>query len=422
MPSLLSTVEEGRGFAFDMPKVRRPIGTGLARYSDVRWIPSITGKGFVMARKFASMLVASMLLQAGLAHASSSYELKVDDVVGKDMASRHTPGASVAVIKDGKVVLEKSYGLASIELNVPATNTTSYRLASTTKEFTGVAIMTLVEQGKISLDDPVRKYLPDLPDSWGAVTIRHCLSHTSGLPDNVEDDVVNVLPLAGTRADLMALLAKKPVKPPGTSMVYNQTEYMLLGDVIARVSGVPYERYVDERLLKPLGITGLQWGDTWSLVPGRASLYTALQPTADHSKLQLDAKGQPVFSTNGIHPFGSKVATDWLNPAAGLNGTIQAMTTWENALWNGKVIKAENLALMAKPYVMRDGKTGDFGLALMQETQDGHVMVSTGGGAAVWITTIPDQHLTVIVLTNLQASQPYKLVTEILDVYMGGHH
>jgi D-alanyl-D-alanine carboxypeptidase len=282
--------------------------------------------------------------------------------------------------------------------------------------------MTLVEQGKLSLDDSIRKYLPELPASWAPVTIRHCLSHTSGLPDNVEDDTVNVIPLAGTRADLMALLASKPVKPPGTAMVYNQTEFMLLGDIIARVSGMTYEGYINDRLLKPLGITGLQWGDTWTLVPGRASLYTALQPTADHSKLQLDAKRAPVMSTNGIHPFGSKIATEWLWPAAGLSGNIEAMATWETALWTGKIIKPASLALMAQPYVMRDGKTGDFGLALMHDSQQGHVTVHTGGGAAVWITTIPDQHLTVIVLTNLQASQPYKLVAGILDVYLTDHH
>jgi CubicO group peptidase (beta-lactamase class C family) len=371
-----------------------------------------------MVRNFIGMLMTFALWHAQVAHAGTSMAMQVDDVVAKDMAARHTPGASVAVIKDGKVVLEKSYGVASVELNVPATNATLYPLASTTKEFTGVAIMTLVEQGKISLDDSVRKYLPELPASWAPVTIRHCLSHTSGLPDNVADDTVNVLPLAGTRADLMALLATRPVKAPGASMVYNQTGFMLLGEIIARVSGMPYESYINDRLLKPLGITGLQWGDTWTLIPGRASLYTALQPTADHSKLQLDSKGAPVMSTDGIHPFGSKIATEWLMPAAGLSGNIEAMSTWENALWTGKVIKPASLALMAKPYVMSDGKTGDFGLALMHDSQQGHVTVHTGGGAAVWITTIPDQHLTVIVLTNLQASQPYKLVAGILDVYL----
>lgn len=138
-----------------------------------------------MAKHIAGLLMALVLSQVPLAHAETSMAVQVDDVVAKDMAARHTPGASVAVIKDGKVVLEKSYGLASVELSVPATNATLYPLASTTKEFTAVAIMTLVEQGKLALDDPVRKYLPELPASWMPVTIRHCLSHTSGLPDNV---------------------------------------------------------------------------------------------------------------------------------------------------------------------------------------------------------------------------------------------
>lgn len=375
-----------------------------------------------MGKNIMIALAATLLWQALVAHAETSAASQVDDIVARDMTTRHTPGASLAVIKDGKIVLEKSYGLASVELNAPATNATLYPLASTTKEFTGVAIMTLVEQGKISLDDSVRKYLPDLPASWAPVTIRHCLSHTSGLPDDVADDTVNVLPLAGTRADLMTVLASKPVKAPGASMIYNQTGFMLLGDIIARVSGMSYESYVDDRLLKPLGITGLAWGDTWTLVPGRASLYTALQPTADHSRLQLDAKGAPVFSTNGIHPFGSKIATDWLMPAAGLSGNIEAMAAWESALWSGKIITPASLASMAKPYVMSDGKTGDFGLALMHDSQQGHATVHTGGGAAVWITTVPDQHLTVILLTNLQASQPYKLVAGILDVYLTKQH
>lgn len=363
---------------------------------------------------FASSLVP--VVEAGTVAETSG---QVDRAVAADMASRHTPGASIAVIHDGKIVLEKSYGVASVELDVPATNATLYTLASTTKEFTAVAIMTLVEEGKVSLDDPVTKYLPGLPASWASVTVRHCLSHTSGLPDNVEDDNVNVLPLAGTRAELMKVLVTRPVKPPGTAMVYNQTGYMLLGDIIARVSGMGYEAYVNDRLLKPLGIGGMRWGDTWTIIPGRASLYTALQPTPDHVKLQLDAKGSPVMSTDGIHAFGSKIATEWLMPAAGLSGNIEAMATWENALWSGRVIKPASLAVMAQPYVMRDGKTGDFGLALMHDSQRGLVTVHTGGGAAVWVTTIPARHLTVIVLTNLQASQPYKLAAEILDIYLG---
>jgi CubicO group peptidase (beta-lactamase class C family) len=355
---------------------------------------------------------------AAVAHADADSSKRVDDIVAKDMSSRHTPGVSIAVIQGDKVVLEKSYGVASVELDVPATNKTLYTLASATKEFTGVAIMTLVEQGRISLDDSVRKYLPELPAAWAPVTIRHCLSHTSGLPDNVTDDTVNVIPLAGSKADLMKVLAEKPVQTPGAIMVYNQTGFMLLGDIVARVSGMSYEEYVDKRLFQPLGITGLRWGDAWTVIPGRASLYTALEPSVDRSRLRLDEKGSPVPSRTGIQAFGSKGLTEWMMASAGLNGNIQAMTTWESALWNGKVIKPSSLALMTQPYVMRDGKTGDYALAFMHDVEHGLPAIHTGGGAAVWITTVPDRHLTVIVLTNLQASQPAKLVAGIMDAYL----
>lgn len=341
----------------------------------------------------------------------------VDQAVAQAMAERKMPGVSVAVIQHGKIVKETSYGQANVELGVPASNATLYTLASTTKEFTAVAIMKLVEEGKLSLDAPVRQYLPELPAAWAPVTVRHCLSHTSGLPDGDAADDVNVLPLAGTRAELLSLLATRPVAEPGVQMVYNQTEFMLLGDLIARVSGLSYQDFINQRLLQPLGIASMRWGDGWSVIPGRASLYTALQPTADRSKLQLDADGRPVYSTTGIHAFGQKVVTDWLMPAAGLNGNIDAMARWEAALWSGEVIKPATLALMATPYRMRGGNADGFGLALIPELRDGQPMVSSGGGAAVWLSTLPAQQLTVIVLSNLQASRPQALVAQILDIY-----
>ncbi|MBB3228855.1 CubicO group peptidase (beta-lactamase class C family) [Luteibacter sp. Sphag1AF] len=365
-----------------------------------------------------SLSVAALLLSAQvIAAPPTSVAADVDRVVADDMAKHGTPAVSVAVIQDGQVVLKKTWGVANVELAVPATNQTLYTLASTTKEFTGVAIMSLVEQGKIGLDDPVRKYLPELPARWAPVTIRQCLAHTSGLPDGDAPDDVNVLPLAGTRDDLLKLLADKPVKAPGEATVYNQTEFMLLGDIIARVSGEPYQTYITERLLRPLGITSMRWGDGWTVIPGRASLYTALQPTADRSKLQLDAKGRPVYSTTGINAFGSKVVPGWLMPAAGLSGNLDALTAWELALWNGKVIKPATLAIMSQPYALRDGRKGDFGLAVMPYMVNNTLTVSSGGGAAVWVTTVPSKHLTVIVLTNLQASSPGDLVEKLLYLY-----
>lgn len=342
---------------------------------------------------------------------------EIDRVMTQFMAAKKIPGASVAIIQDGKVVKESSYGVANVEFSVPVTNQTLFTLASTTKEFTAVAIMTLVEEGKLSLDKSVRDYLPELPAAWAPVTIRHCLSHTSGLPDGDAPDNVNVLPLAGTQAELMKLLVTKPVGVPGEKMVYNQTEFMLLADIIARVSGEPYKAYIEDKLLKPLGITSMRWGDGWQVIPQRASLYTALEPTADRSKLQLDEKGEPVESKSGIHAFGSKVVPEWLMPAAGLNGNIEAMSRWEAALWSGKVIKPATLLMMGTPYKLHDGTAGGFGLAFVPYPLEGQPGISSGGGAAVWITTLPERHLTAIVLTNLQDSSPQELVGQVLHTY-----
>jgi CubicO group peptidase (beta-lactamase class C family) len=338
--------------------------------------------------------------------------------MAREMAARRIPGASIAIIDDGRIVKKASYGLANVELGVPVTNATLFTLASTTKEFTAVAIMALVEDGRVSLDESVRHYLPELPATWAPVTVRHCLSHSSGLPYSVVSDAVNILPLAGDRETLLKLLAEKPVGDPGVKATYNQTGIMLLGDIITRVSGKPYESFIEDRLLKPAGISGMKWGDSWEVVPGRASLYTALEPTPDRSKLFMDANRRPVLSKAGIHAFGSKGTPSWMLPAIGLNTSVDSLATWEAALWSGKIIKPATLAMMGQAFTLRDGKTGAFGLGLIPGKQGTMATVSSGGGAAVWLTTIPEKQLTAIVLTNLQASSPELIVASILDAYL----
>jgi D-alanyl-D-alanine carboxypeptidase len=337
------------------------------------------------------------------------------------MAARKIPGVAVAVIEHGKTVKKASYGLASVELGVPVTNSTLFHLASTTKEFTGVAIMALIEEGRLQLDGYIRTYLSEVPAAWASVTIRNCLSHTSGLPDGVTADQVNIIPLAGDRESLLKTLASMPVTEAGTKAIYNQTELMLLGDIIERVSGKSYKSFIEDRLLRPIGISDMRWGDSWNVIPGRASLYTALEPTPDRSKLRLDASGRPVFSTTGIHAFGSKGEPDWLMPAAGLNANIDSMATWESALWSGKIIAPTSLAMMGKPFQLPNRASGPFGLVMVAGSQDGRATVSSGGGAAVWVTTIPDIGVTAIVLTNLQASSPQALAAKILDSYLRKH-
>ena len=341
-----------------------------------------------------------------------------DDYLHTEMAKKRIPGLSVAVMRDGRVVKEAAYGVASVELGAPVTLDTVYTLASMTKVFTASAIMLLVEEGRISLDEPVSKILPQLPPAWSAVTVRHCLSHTSGLPDALIDNV-NMSTIAPDRDTLLDNLAQRPVQPAGERSVYNQTGYILLAMIIEKLSGMNYETFVQTRLLDPAGLSGARFGDDWAIIPSRADLYTALDITPDHLKIQVH-DGQPILLHDKILHYGSKYTPDYMAPAALLNGSIRDLVKWEKVLAEGKLLKASSLKEMATPFRLRDGRSGDFGLGfitLSLPNAGPYAMVSYGGGAATWRLTIPEKHLTVIVLTNLQDSQPESLALGVAAIY-----
>ncbi len=343
-----------------------------------------------------------------------------DDYVHDMMQKRHIPGISVAVIRDNKLIKEGNYGVASIEHNVAIKADTTYVLASMTKTFTATAIMLLVQDGRISLDDTVTKILPQLPAAWSGVTLRHCLMHTSGLPDAITDDI-NVTPLNGDRDLLLQELAKMPLKPANEKSTYNQTGYMLLGMVIEKVSGMSSRQFLQTRLFKPAGLAGAQFGDAWSIIPGRSSLYTNLDITKDHSKLEVKG-GQPIVMSDKIYHYGAKFMPDYLTPAGLLNGNIHDMVNFELALANGKLLNADSLKEMTTPYKLRDGSDGDFGLGFMFMPFGKQVAIAYGGGAATWRLSVPEQHLTVVVLTNLQGSQPHALAADIARLYIPEAH
>jgi CubicO group peptidase (beta-lactamase class C family) len=353
-----------------------------------------------------------------------------DNYVNGQMAKKRIPGLSLAVIRDGRVVKEAAYGKASLELNVPVTLDTSFPLASMTKIFTAAAVMQLVEDGKISLDEPVTQVLNELPTQWSGVTIRRCLSHASGLPDVLTDDV-NGTAVSGDRDSALAEVAKQPLKPAGAASVYNQTCYVLLGMIIEKISGMSYERFVQTRLFDPAGMRTARLGDGWAIIPGEANLYTNLDVTPDHTKLSM-RDGSPVVLTNKILRYGSKYLPEYLAPAGYLNGSVRDLVSWEMALAHGRLLKPATLAEMAKPYKLTDGKDGTWGLGYASvpmnlfgnsmATKAGgafgpYATVSYGGGAATWSMTIPEKHLIVIVLTNLQGASPQNMAADIAALY-----
>jgi D-alanyl-D-alanine carboxypeptidase len=315
--------------------------------------------------------------------AAVSVAADVDAYVQQVMQKRHIPGVSVAVVKDGKVVLAKGYGLANVELNVPATESTVYQLASVTKTFTATAIMMLVKDGKLSLDDKITQRLPDLPTTWEKVTVRHLLNHTSGIKSytNVKD-FHKTMRKDYARREIIDLVAKEPLEfQPGEKWNYCNTGYFLLGMLIEKVSGKPYGEFMAERVFKPLGMTQTRVNDLKAVIPNRAQGYEW-----DGKELR---NGDYVSPTQ---PFAAGM----------LVSTVSDLVKWDAALANHTLIDESNLGQMWTPTRLSKGEAG-YGFGWEVEKVNGRRSVSHGGGIPGFSTQLSrylDDKLTVIVLTN----------------------
>jgi D-alanyl-D-alanine carboxypeptidase len=386
---------------------------------------TLIGDQRMWKRMAAALLLAPFIL---ITSVSVTLADTTDDYVHRQMEEKKIPGLALAVIRNGRVVKEAAYGKASLELDVPITLDTSFYWQSIAKVFTATAIMQLVEEGRISLDEPVTQILTQLPTQWSAVTIRQCLSHTSGLPD-VFTDALNLETVSGDRDTAIADLAKLPLKPAGVEAVYNQTGYMLLGMIIEKLSGMSYEDFVRDRLLNRAGMKNASkkasFGDGWAIIPNLATQYTKVDITPDHTKL-LSRDGRPVL-TDKVRRYGSLYSPEYLAPAGYWNGSLRDLVSWETALSQGKLLKPATLAEMAKPYKLADGKDGIFALGYASVPMNlfdsstakfaQYKTVSYGGGAATFCMSIPEKHLTVIVLTNLEGASPQYMSADIAALY-----
>lgn len=341
-------------------------------------------------------------------------ESKVDDYVREEMRQRKIPGLTLAVIQNGKVVKQTAYGLANVELNVPATLDTVYQIASVTKSFTGAAIMALVEEGRLSLDDKVAKWLPSIPAAWNEVTVRHCLTHTSGLPDLHEDECSEYI--ADTREEALQKLARLPVvSKPGEKWSYNQTGFMLAGMIIETLSGMSFEDFLHQRFFRPLGMTSTRFGDYREIIPKRASIYTR------YKRCRVDEKVSPdkIYTLQNGYVY-----EPFMYPGAGLNTTSGDLVKWNLAVDSGRVLKKATLDEMWMPVKLNDGKVlhvdGTLGYAIGWSVDDrpGHKAVGHSGGDSTSYWRFVDDKLTVIVLTNCQGADPRSLVRGVAALYV----
>ncbi len=326
----------------------------------------------------------------------------VDRMIEDEMKNRHIPGASVAVVLDGSPILAKGYGYANVELKAPATDATVYQLASVTKQFTATAVMLLIEDGKLKLEDKISSILTDLPKAWQDVTVLQLLTHTSGIKSYTS--VGNFMAQARKdfkRQEILDLVAKEPLEfTPGSKWNYSNTGYFLLGLVIEKASGKTYEEFLTERIFKPLEMTQTRLNDLHAIIPERAQGYT-------HGGKGLK-NGEYVSPTQ---PYS----------AGALVSSIKDMIKWDAALAGERILKKPALERMWEPIKLSSGKAADYGLGWGVGKVNDRRFVGHGGGIPGFSTQINrylDDNLTVIVLMNTDSASAGSLANKIAAVYV----
>jgi len=335
---------------------------------------------------------------------------RIDDYIRAEMQKRRIPGLALAVVRNGAVVKMRGYGLANLDHDVPVTLETVFELASVTKQFTAAAIMTLVEEGKVQLDDPILWHLPQGPATWKAIRVRHLLTHTSGLP-GLEENFKALWPggprLNYSTAQLFNAATKDPLSfPAGERFQYSDVGYFLLGMIIEHVSGRRYAEFLDERFFRSLGMTSTSVIDQWKILKHRAAGYT---------------------TRNGQLVNIRRVAQAELASHFGVMSTVKDLVKWDAALAAGRVVSVASLGQMWTPVRLNDGSTFPYGFGWSVDERRGHRSISHTGITGTELSRFPDDRLTVIILTNLgahvgatQAVNPWGLTLGVAGRYVPG--
>jgi CubicO group peptidase (beta-lactamase class C family) len=322
---------------------------------------------------------------------------RMDQIVQSYVADHQFMGTAL-VARGGQVLFSKGYGSANVEWDVPNSPDTKFRLGSVTKQFTAASILLLEERGKLSVNDPVKKYLADAPAAWDKITIFHVLTHTSGIPNFTSfPDYAKLEPFATTPGELVARFREKPLDfEPGEKWNYSNSGYVLLSYLIEKISGEKYEKFVRENIFTPLGMKDSGYDSNSAVIPHRASGYVA---------------GKSGYENAGF------VHMSIPQGAGALYSTTEDLLKWEQGLFGGKVLQAAALEKMTKPF------KNNYACGLQVDTAGGHKVIEHGGGIEGFVTELeyyPDDKLTVVVLENVNgAAQPGEIAKKLAALAHG---
>ncbi len=346
----------------------------------------------------------SFRLLAALSLAACCLVARADDMdnyVREEMVKQHIPGLSVAIARGGRLEKARGYGKANLEWNVPVTPDTLFQSGSVGKQFTATAVMMLIEDGKLSLEDKISKYLDGTPAAWSDITVRHLLTHTSGVGDIYA--VLN-LRLDYTEDELLKKAESVPVAfAPGARWAYSNTGYVLLGILIHKVTGRFYGEILKERIFDPLGMATARNISEEEIIPRRASGYRLVKGVLKNQ--------------------------EWVSPSLNTTAdgslylTVLDMAKWDAGLYTDKLLKRSSLNKMWTPVKLNDGTIRNYGFGWAIGSHGGHRLIEHGGawqGFLSHIARYVDDRTTVVVFVNTANADPGKIAHAVAAMCIPG--
>lgn len=374
-----------------------------------------------MKNKFISILLCVALTNLCLAQSSTQKQSledaqtfpaakiqKIEGAITAWMTQHKSPALSVAIVTDNQMRWSKGYGLADVENSVPANADTAYRLASIAKSITAVAIMQLVERGKLDLNAPINRYCPaypekhglrDAPDKQFSITVRQLLIHQSGVRHNKPDELLTTRHYNSINDAVNSFKDDPLVAEPETKYSYSTPGYTLLGCAIEAASGKSYIDYLRENIFKPAGMTRTLIDDVQAIIPNRARGY--------RKTLAGEIQNAP------LHDTSIKV------PGGGLVTTVNDLAKFAIAVNTNQLIKPETLAQMLTKPTTRDGKQQNYALGFLVNDRDGLLRAFNDGsqaGTRTYLFLIPKQKIAIALMTNLERASCEELVPKIIEV------
>ncbi|WP_231387292.1 MULTISPECIES: serine hydrolase domain-containing protein [Pseudoalteromonas] len=333
---------------------------------------------------------------------------ELDQWIVELMQKRNIPGLQLAVVQNNKITKTANYGTANIEDNIAVDSTTLFAINSVTKAFVGVALMQLVEQKKLTLDAPISTYLPDLPKQWHPITTRQLMSHTSGLPEILKDGIGNLISDQGPDHAWQRVQTMPLEFNTGTRFKYNQTNYVIVGQLINKLSGMPFQEFIQKNQLQQAEMNR-------TIEAG----FNNLNNVVKHSARRYENQGNDLLNSR------EAIFSPLLQTAAGMASTATELAHWLIALQTNQLMGADSVRKMWTPTRLLNGNTQGFNQRLNGYSlgwpvmaREEHPAIAAVGGDRAGVFVYPEDNMSIVILTNLIGALPSQFVDEIAGFYI----